>query len=122
MFVYTGRVREDLKSVEWLGDSLSRVRSFSTEARQKIGFELRQVQRGLDPTDWKPLKIVGSGVREIRVHAESEHRVLYVAKFDDAVYVLHAIVKKTRKTPQEAIRLAQARYRELIENRAGHEA
>ena len=63
------------------------------------------------------MTIVGSGVREIRVHAGSEHRVLYVAKFDEAVYVLHAFVKKTQKTPREAVLLARARYRDLIEMR-----
>lgn len=107
----------DLKPVEWLGDSLLRVRLFSSEARQKLGFELRRVQSGGEPTDWKPIATVGPGVREIRVYAEREHRVLYVTKFDEAVYVLHAIVKKTRKTPRDAIQLAQARYRDLIKMR-----
>jgi len=108
---------EEPKPLTWLGDSLRRVRSFSSEARQKLGFELRMVQFGREPTDGKPMTIVGSGVREIRVHAGSEHRVLYVAKFDEAVYVLHAFVKKTQKTPREAVLLARARYRDLIEMR-----
>jgi phage-related protein len=59
-------------------------------------------------------------VREIRVHAESEYGVLYVARFEEAVYVLHAIVKKTQRTPQDAIRLARARYRDLIKSRTGN--
>ena len=42
------------------------------------------------PDDWKAMTSVGSGVYEIRIHTELEHRVLYVAKHDDAVYVLHA--------------------------------
>jgi len=43
---------------------------------------------------------IGPGVREIRIHTALEHRVLYVAKFVEAVYVLHAFEKRTRKTPK----------------------
>jgi len=71
------------------------------------------VQQGLAPTDWKPIKGVGSGAIEIRIRARGEWRVIYVAKFADAVYVLHAFQKKTRKTRQEDIELARGRYREI---------
>ena len=61
--------------------------------------ELRLVQRGLQPSDWKQMRSVGSGVREIRVRdASGAFRVLYVANLADAVYVLHAFQKKTRAT------------------------
>lgn len=56
---------------------------------------------------------VGSGVREIRIHVLGEWRVLYVAKFDDAVVVLHAFQKKSRKTRREDIELARQRYQQL---------
>ena len=65
------------------------------------------------PMDFKPLLAVGSGVYEIRIHALGEWRVIYVAKFDDAVYVLHAFHKKTQKTRREDIELAARRYRQL---------
>lgn len=97
-----------------MGDSLLRVRSFSKPVRQEVGFELEMVQHGFEPSDWKPMPIVGPGVSEIRVHVEGEYRVFYVAKFQQAVYVLHAFAKTTRKTPQAAIRLAQARYQEVL--------
>jgi phage-related protein len=73
----------------------------------------------LDPEDWKPMSTVGKGVKELRVHAEDEHRVLYVAKFENTVYVLHAFAKRSRKTSQATILLAKARYREVLrrENR-----
>lgn len=58
---------------------------------------------------------VGAGVNEIRVHADGEHRVLYVAKFADAVYVLHAFGKKARKTPKQALQLAADRYKAVAE-------
>lgn len=68
-------------------------------------------------TDWKPMPVVGPGVMEIRVHADGEHRVFYVAKFDEAVYVLHAFAKKTRKTSPLDIELGKKRYRDLLERR-----
>lgn len=60
---------------------------------------------------------VGVGVREIRIHTGREHRVLYVATFAEAVYVLHAFEKKTRKTATGDVNLARQRFRALIEVR-----
>jgi phage-related protein len=108
-------VRSDAKPVEWLGDSRDRLRRFPPAARREMGYELSLVQAGRLPTDWKPTPSVGSGVIEIRVHADGEYRVFYVAKFEDAVYVLHAFVKKTRKTSALDVELARRRYRELLE-------
>jgi phage-related protein len=67
--------------------------------------------------DWKPMPTVGIGVREIRVHARGEYRVIYVAKFPESIYVLHAFQKKTQRTPQREIDIARARFRALIEQR-----
>ena len=66
---------------------------------------------------WKPIPFVGSGVIEIRVHAAGEYRVFYVAKFEDAVYVLHVFAKKTRKASSLDVELGNKRYRELLERR-----
>lgn len=77
------------------------------------GFELSFVQQGLAPRDWKPIKEVGSGAIEIRIHALREWRVVYVAKLADAVYVLHAFEKKSGKTRPADIDLARKRYREI---------
>lgn len=60
------------------------------------------------------MSIVGSGVREIRSHIEGEYRVLYVAKFRRAVYVLHAFEKKSQRTGRRVIDLARARYQEML--------
>jgi len=81
------------------------------------GLQLRRVQQGLDPLDWKPMSTVGSGVREIRVHTALEHRVLYVAKFAEAVYVLHAFEKRTRKASSRDLELARQRLRGLVAQR-----
>ena len=70
------------------------------------------VQVGRDPDDWKPMSVVGPGAREIRVRDEAgAFRVIYVARFEDAVYVLHAFQKKTQKTSRADLELAKARYR-----------
>jgi phage-related protein len=105
------------KAVHWLGASRNDVRAFPRDAKRLAGFQLRRVQQGLDPQDWKPMSTVGPGVRELRLHTALEHRVLYVAKFGEAVYVLHAFLKRTRKTPAQDLELARQRYRALVAQR-----
>lgn len=109
------------KALTWLGTSRSDVREFPENARRAAGFELRQVQHGLSPSDWKPMQTVGAGVVEIRIHEAGEYRVLSVAKFAEAVYVLHAFEKRTRQTPGVAIDLARARYKQLQQARKRRE-
>lgn len=79
-----------------------------------MGFELRRVQLGMNPSDWKPMKSTGPGVREIRVRdSHGAFRVLYVSTLADAVYVLHAFQKKTQKTAKRDLDLATLRMRLL---------
>ena len=98
-----------------MGDSLERVRSFSKTVRQQVGYELELVQHGLEPSDWKPMPTVGPGVCEIRIHGGGEYRVVYVAKFRHAVYVLHAFQKKTRKTSKGDIGAARSRLQAVFQ-------
>jgi phage-related protein len=100
-----------VKDLQFVGGSLVDLRRFPTEARREAGFQLDAVQRGFDPTDWKPLPTVGVGVREIRIHVRGQWRVIYVACFAEAVYVLHCFEKKSRKTRKEDLDLARGRYR-----------
>lgn len=101
-----------MKSIVFLGDSLARVRDFPDEARAQAGYQLREVQKGFDPGDWKPMKTVGAGVREIRIReAAGAYRVIYLASIGDSVVVLHAFQKKTQQTPQRDIELAASRLR-----------
>ena len=106
-----------MKLVRWLGDSLDIVSAFGDEARLEVGHQLWRVQCGEDPADWKPVPSVGLGVRELRVHVDGEHRVFYLAKFAEAVYVLHAFAKKTQKTTKQDIEVGRARFRKLIAER-----
>jgi phage-related protein len=107
------------KPLIWLESSRSALREFPEDARQVAGFQLRRVQQGLEPNDWKPMTAVGAGVKEIRIHTGLEHKVLYLARFAEGVYVLHAFEKRTRKTSKRDIDLARERFRALIENRRG---
>ena len=102
-----------MKELRFVGTSLADLSRFPIEAKRAAGFELWQVQSGLDPSDWKPMNSVGAGVREIRIRSDGAWRVLYVAKFTDAVYVLHAFGKKTPSTAQTDIELAAKRYAEV---------
>jgi phage-related protein len=104
-----------MKSLKFVGSSLDDLRNFPAEARRQAGFELFSIQRGLEPSDWKPMPNVGKGAYEIRIRILGEWRVLYVAKFGNAVHVLHAFQKKTQKTRREDIELAQRRYRQIEE-------
>jgi len=103
-----------MKRLEFLGDSIVRLRKFPEDARKEAGVQLHKVQLGLEPSDWKPMTTVGPGVREIRIHEDSgAFRVLYVAHVEDAVVVLHVFQKKTQQTPKRDLDLAAARLRQI---------
>ena len=102
-----------MKTLRFIGSSLDDLRDFPLEARRDAGFELDAIQRGLQPSDWKPMRSVGAGVYEIRLHISGEWRIIYVAKFSNAIYVLHAFQKKAQKTRQQDIEIARSRYRQI---------
>src|SRR5437763_17006773 len=109
---------ELLKPISWLGSSLRDIRDFPEAARREAGHELELVQAGSEPSDQKPMPSVGAGVFEIRVRtAQHQHRVMYVAKFQEAIYVLHAFEKKSQKTAQKELQIAQQRFRTLLRER-----
>ena len=96
-----------MKPVSFLGDSLDVVRSFPDAARRAAGYQIERVQRGLEPDDWKPMKTVGPGVREIRVRESGgAFRVIYIATMMDAIYVLHAFHKRSQATSKRDLDLA----------------
>ena len=96
-----------------MGRSLDELRDFPEEARREAGHQLYLVQLGLEPDDWRPMPSIGPGVIEIRLRGETEHRVFYVARFAESVYVLHAFEKKTQKTSQADIDLGRENLKEL---------
>ncbi len=103
-----------MKEIKFLGNSLENIQLFSDSAKKRTGYELHKVQNDLKPYNWKPMTSVGSGVKEIRVSAsDGIYRTIYIAKFKEAVYVLHAFQKKDQKTRQEDIDLAKKRLKEI---------
>ena len=110
------------KKIEWIGPAKRELREFPRLARRLAGWNLELVQNGRDPDDWKPMEVVGPGAREIRVRTFDggtvQHRVIYVAKFAEAVYVLHAFEKKTEQTSPHHVQVAAVRYRQMLGMRA----
>lgn len=107
-----------LKQVRWVGDSREQIPEFPAAPRREAGYQLDPVQAGKEPADWKPMPSFGLGVNEIRVREDSgAFRVIYVVKFAEAVYVLHAFQKKARKTSKRDLELARRRFRELVQER-----
>ena len=108
-----------MKRLAFVGSSQADLKGFPEAARRKAGFQLDRVQRGLEPDDWKPMTSIGAGVREIRVKETSgAFRLIYVAAFADAVFVLHAFQKKTQRTSTHDLELATTRFKELARRMA----
>lgn len=104
-----------MKSIQFCGRSLDDLREFPSSAKQEAGYQLDKVQHGLTPDDIKPMSSIGAGVAEIRIWDEAgTFRVVFVAKFEDAVYVLHCFQKKTQQTSQKDLDLATKRYKDLL--------
>lgn len=109
---------EDEKQIRWVGSAYDDLLAFPKDSRKEAGFQLGKVQAGLDPDDWKPFNEVGAGAREIRIRDSSGiYRVMYVAKFEDAIYVLHCFRKKTQATSKNDKAIAGARYRAVVSAR-----
>lgn len=103
-----------MKPLQFIGTSLDDLRAMPADVRQAMGLELMRVQYGGMPLDFKPMPTVGAGAYEVRVRDGSgAFRTIYVAKFANAVYVLHAFQKKTQKTARVDLEIAALRYRSI---------
>lgn len=104
-----------MKMLWFRASALTDLKSFPDAARRQASRQLVQVQHGREPTDWKPMPSIGVGVQEIRIRdVAGAFRVIYVAKYADAVHVLYCFQKKTQRTAQSDLDLATRRYRELV--------
>lgn len=109
---------EHEKEIRWVGSAYVDLLGFPDEPRRDAGFQLSKVQAGLEPEDWKPFDGVGAGTREIRIKDSSGiFRVMYDAKFEEGVYVLHCFQKKTQSTSKHDKEIAEARYRAVVNAR-----
>ncbi|MFZ1730869.1 MAG: type II toxin-antitoxin system RelE/ParE family toxin [Bacteroidota bacterium] len=102
-----------MRSLIFVGSSLADLRAFPEAVRREAGFQLHAVQCGDEPSDWKTLPSIAHGVTEIRIHSAGEWRIIYVAKFNDTLYVLHCFRKRTRKIPKVDAAIVRSRYKEI---------
>ena len=104
-----------MKPVEFRGTALDDLRGFPQSSMRDAGYQLDRVQQGLTPDDAKALPSVGAGVVELRIWDEAgTFRVMYIAKLEEAIYVLHCFQKKTQKTAARDVELARRRLKELL--------
>ncbi len=109
---------EDEKEIRWIGSAYDDLLTFPEGSQKEAGFQLGKVQAGIEPDDWKLFNAVGAGVKEIRIKDErSIFRVIYIAKFEEAIYILHCFQKKTQATSKHDIAVAEARYRAVVNSR-----
>lgn len=109
--LYIMNTQNNRKPIHWVGSTLDDVREFPDNIKRELGFDLDRVQQGLLPRDFKVMQNLGSGVMEIRVRDVSgAFRLVYVAKFANAIYCLHSFQKKTQKTSPKDLEIIKARY------------
>lgn len=108
-----------MKDIIYMGDSLKVIAGFSDKAKQRILTLLDGIKDEVmpHPKEFKYIPTVGKGVYELRVKTNTQHRVFYVTKFEEGIYVLHAFVKKTQKTSKNDLDLGAKRYKVLLEQR-----
>ena len=102
------------KPMYWIGSSLDDLKEFPADVKKHFGFELHAIQHGTEPAQWKPIPNWGTGVIELKYKDSSgAYRVVYVAKFRHAIYILHSFQKKTQQTAKPDVEIIKARYKEI---------
>lgn len=103
--------RRKVKSVVWVGSSLDDLLNFPEDVRKDAGYKLHRLQSGLEAVDWKPMSEIGHGVEEVRLrHVSGAYRIIYFARTEEAVCVLHCFSKKTQRTSGRDKHIAKVRY------------
>src|SRR5579863_3740463 len=94
--------------IAWEGDSKEAISSFPDAAKYNLGFDLRLLQQGQQPTDYRPMSSIGPGVFELRDQDERAwYRVIYLSRVRGVIHVLHCFEKRSRETPMKEINTAQ---------------
>lgn len=102
------------KKLAFIGRALDELKDFPLEARQSAGYQLDKVQNGEVLADWKAVPGAGPGVKEIRIwESQGTYRVIYVARYEEAVYVLHAFSKKSAAIPKDHLETIKDRYKSM---------
>ncbi len=103
-----------MKTVVFECNTLETIRQLPEKVRHRTGYEIDRIQRGLEPVDWKPFPTIGQGVREIRIKTDGQYRVVYIAKFENKLHILHVFQKKTQKTRSGDITIAKNCLKEVL--------
>ena len=100
--------------IAWEGDSKEVISGFPLPVKENLGFQLRQLQEGEQPTDYRPVPSIGPGVFELRDQDERAwYRVIYLSRVLDVIYVLHCFEKKSREIPRNDVATAQRRLQNV---------
>ncbi|UYM16801.1 type II toxin-antitoxin system RelE/ParE family toxin [Endozoicomonas euniceicola] len=107
------------KPIKWMGSALDDLLQFPDPAKREAGYQLSRIQNDLEPEHWKDFKMVGAGAKGIIISEDGDaFRVMYVAKFEEAVYVLHSFQKKTQQTSKQDKQIASRRYKQVVAERS----
>ena len=108
-------IRRAVQAIVWTCSLFDDVRSLPEDIRKTAGFQLHRLQAGLEVADWKPMPEIGRGVEEVRLRYESSaYRIIYIARYANAVYVLHCFNRKTKRTAEHDKHIAKVRYRTAL--------
>lgn len=108
-----------MKNIVYYASTQKDIMAFPSKAKQRVARLLDMLVEGLElqPNDFKYMPAVGIGTYELRIKADKNYRVFYIAKFEEAIYVLHAFSKKTQQTPLTDIEKGKDRYKKLMHYR-----
>ena len=114
---------EQEADIAWEGDSREVISAFPDDVKQNLGFQLRMLQQGLQPSDFRSMSSIGKGVFELRDQdARSWYRVICLSRIRNTIHVLHCFEKKSRKTPLRDIIVARTRLSVVTQRLATQKA
>lgn len=114
-------IRSVPKPIIWMGSSYEDLRAFPEGSRRHAGYQLHRIQAGLEAEDWRAMTEIGPGTAEIRLRdGAGAWRVFYVARFDEAIYILHCFNKKSQHTSGKDKAIGKARYQAVVRYHRRH--
>jgi phage-related protein len=108
---------KECAQIHWVGDAKEVLSAFPQEVKGVFGYSLRRLQKGLLPDcDARRMQSVGKGVWELKTADERTwYRVIYLTRIGDALYILHAFEKDSRKTDRRDLEIANSRLKLVLE-------
>jgi phage-related protein len=106
---------EKIAGLCWHGDSLKVLKDWPDEIQHTVGFSLQRIQEGAHPPlNTRAMSSIAPGAFELKESdAAAWYRVVYMARIQNTIHVLHCFTKKSGKTSQRDLDLARKRWKEL---------